>query len=163
MKTSLYFLFFSVFLFTSCKEDEVPQSFLTGTYENAGLNTETGISYVSQYTFQAGGTYERISLLREDGQLLGYNFHSKGTYSLRGEEFIAQDGQMAGILDYEENPDGYVENLELLDDYMTETMERKGNLRQLEGGEKIAILMECNDIVGYSAMCMGEQVYVQVD
>ncbi len=162
MKNAYYFLFFAVFLIISCKDDEDPQSFLNGTYEHAGTNTETGISYVSQYIFQIDGTYERISLLRDGNQLLGYSFYSKGNYTLSGDDFTIQVGQMAG-LNYEDHPEGYVERLDLLEDYSIDPMESKGTLRQLDRGKKLAILMECNDVIGFSSMCIGEQVYEKVD
>lgn len=156
------FLVFAIFLITSCREDESPQSYLNGTYENTGTNSETGISYVSQYIFKGDGTFERIGLMRQDGQLLGYNFYSKGTYSLHGEEFTVSDGQMAGV-NYGDYPEGYVASLELLENYAIEPLESKGTLRQLDGGDRIGILLECNDMIGYAAMCMGEQIYEKID
>ncbi|WP_343847944.1 hypothetical protein [Algoriphagus jejuensis] len=160
MIKSLIFLFLAVFLVTSCKEDEAPQDYLEGTYENAGFNSDSGVSYVSQYTFQADGTYERISLLRKDGQLLGYNFYSNGTYTLRGEEFTLWDREMAGV-NHDVHPDGYVESLELLEEYDIEPHQSNGVLRQLHGRDRIGIQMECSDLL--LAMCIGEQIFDRVD
>ncbi len=162
MKNLRYIFILAVILLASCKDDEATPNYLNGTYENSGFNSETGISYVSQYIFAADGSYERISFLREEGQNLGYNFYSKGSYTLRGEEFSMQDGQMAGV-NYDEYPEGYVETLDLLEDYSIEPTVSKGVLRQLEGGEKIAILMECNDVIVFSSMCIGELIYDKVD
>ncbi|GAB3230464.1 hypothetical protein J0A67_16590 [Algoriphagus aestuariicola] len=162
MKRNFYFLVFAVFLITSCKDDEAPRSFLNGTYERTGIISETGIYYVLQYIFTVDGTFERITLVRQDGLLLGYNYYAKGTFKLRGEEFTLLHVQMAG-LNYEDYPEGYVESLDLLEDYSIEPMESKGTLRQIDRGEKIAILMECNDVIGYSSMCIGEQVFEKVD
>lgn len=160
MKNAYYLLFFAVVLLTSCKEDEVPQSFLNGTYEHTGTHTDTGISYVSQYIFDVDGTYERISLLREEGQLLGYNFYSKGTYTIRGEKFAVRDEQMAGV-NHDNYPDGHVQSLDQLTDYVIEASESKGNLRRLDGESRIGIQMECTDLL--LAMCMGEMIYDKVE
>lgn len=161
MYKSIYFLVFAVFLFTSCKEDEAPQSFLIGTYEIAGQISDTEIFYVSQYIFNSEGGYERISLFREEG-LIGYQYYSKGAYTLRGESFSMRETKMAGV-NVEEYPDGYVGLLEELEDNGFNPNESKGTLRQIDQGEKIAILMECNDLISFPSMCIGEQVYVRLD
>jgi hypothetical protein len=162
MKRNFYFLVFAVFLITSCKDDDAPRSFLNGTYENVGTNTETEISYVGRYIFKADGTYERISLVKKDGQLLGYQYYSKGVYTLRGIDFSRRETESFGV-NVDKYPDGYAGSLEELEDNGFNPNELKGTLRQIDRGEKIAILMECNDVIGYSSMCIGEQVYERVE
>lgn len=162
MKRIFYFLIFAVFLITSCTEEETPKSYLSGTYENVGTNTETGISYVSQYIFRADGTYERISLFKKDGQLLGYQYYSKGVYTLRGNDFSKRETESGGV-NVEKYPDGYVELLDELEDNGFNPNESKGTLRQIDLGKKIAILMECNDLIRFSSLCIGELIYDKVD
>ena len=167
MAKPLYFLLFAVILFTSCKDEEVPQSYLNGTYELAGENTDTGNWGISRYVFGADGTYERFGIRREseDGEDLGYSNYSKGTYSLRGEEFITQMTE-SSFANYEEYPDGYAENLNDLEaqEMSAESVELKGTLKRLDSGEKISILFECNDMLpGMLSNCIGEQVYDRVD
>jgi len=169
MTKSLYYLFFAVLLFTSCKDenDTVPQSFLNGTYETAGENTDTGIWYVSQYIFNAEGTYEYLHLLRESehGDDLGYWGYSKGSYSLRGEDLVLKMTE-SFTLNHEDFPGGYAESLEDLEaqGLSADFVESKGTLKRLNSGEKISLLFECNDMLsGYFSMCMGELVYDRVD
>ena len=169
MKNSLYFLLFAFILFASCKDgdDAVPQSFLDGTYEVAGENTDTGIWYVQQYTFKADGTYEFVILLREsqNGSDLGYTYYAKGTYILRGEDFVAKVTETYQ-LDYEEYPDGYAESLEDLEaqELSAEFSESKGVLKRMNDGDKISLVFECNDMLtGMTSMCIGELVYDRVD
>jgi len=169
MTKSLYYLFFAVLLFTSCKDedDTVPQSFLNGTYEAAGENTDTGIWYVSQYIFHADGTYEYLHLLRDEknGDDLGYWGYSKGSYSLRGEDLVLRLTE-SFALNHEDFPGGYAERLEDLEaqGLSADFVESKGTLKRLDSGEKISLLFECNDMLsGYFSMCMGELVYDRVD
>lgn len=164
MKISNYFLLLFSILLLSCKDedDQIPLSFLDGTYEWANENTETNIWYVNQYVFKTDGTFETFQYLRnsQDGPNLGMTYYSKGTYTLRGEEFTITLGESYG-LDYEKFPEGYAASVEDLDQIdITQFSESKGTLNQLEGGERISILFECNDML---AMCMGAQEYVKVD
>lgn len=167
MTKSVYVLLFAAILFTSCKEDELPQNFLNNTYERSGQNTDTGIWYASQYRFKSDGTYEQFGILREseNGDDLGYSHYSKGTYSLRGEDFITRMTE-SSFVNYEEFPEGYAESLEDLEaqEMPTESIELKGTLKTLENGAKISILFECNDMLtGALANCIGEQVYDRVE
>jgi hypothetical protein len=165
MTKSLYYLFFAVILFTSCKDedDTAPQDFLNDTYEVVGENTDTGIWYVRQYAFKADGTYEYFILLRESesGSDLGYSYYIKGTYTLRGQELVTKVTE-SFALDYEAYPDGYAESLSDLEaqDILPQYAESKGVLKRMNDGEKISLVFECNDIL---ASCVGEQVYDRVD
>lgn len=165
MKLSLYFLLFTVLLFTSCKEDEVPQNFLSGTYELAQENTDTGIWYVHQYVFKSDGTVEIFYILRttKTGPDLGYSSYTTGTYTLRGEEFTLKRLKNFS-LDYEKFPEGYTPELEeLTESEMGPFAESKGTLKRQNNGEKISILFECNDVIGFQSMCIGEQKFVRVN
>lgn len=166
MKKSLLYLLFAGILFSSCKDEEAPQSFLNATYEKATENTDTGIWYVSQYIFHSNGTYEQLYTMRgrKDGDDLGFASYYKGTYSLRGEDFNTRMTE-AHSVNHEEFPEGYVERLEDLEAQSMSALsiELKGTLKRLDGGKKIALLFECNDTIGYSAMCMGEEIFDRVD
>lgn len=165
MNRVCYFLFFVVFLFTSCKDDEVPQSFLSGTYEIASENAETGIWYVQQYAFRADGTYDYSNFLREseNGSTLGFFYHAKGTYTLRGEDLALRINE-ASLVNYEEYPEGYTESLEDLETQQSSAdfVESRGILKKLDSGARISLLFECNDTIGHLAMCIGELIYVKV-
>jgi hypothetical protein len=166
---SVYFLLFSV-LFISCTKDDeqLPLSFLEGTYEKASENTDTNIWYVNQYVFKLDGTYETFQYLRnsQDGPNLGVAYYSKGTYTLRGEEFVTDRTEAAGV-NFEEFPEGYAPSLAELDPMdISESAPAKGTLSQLDNGEKISILFECNDMLSENNtlnLCIGAQEFVKVD
>lgn len=169
MTNSLYYLLFAFILFTSCKDedDTIPQSFLSGTYEIATENTNSGVWYISQYIFKLDGTYEQLGLMRESqfGSALGYTSLGKGTYSLRGEEFVTNLTEVY-LVNFENFPDGYAENLADLEKQELQKVfaESKGILKKLENGAKISIVFECNDMLtGKLSMCIGERVYDRVD
>lgn len=162
-------LMFSVLLLSCNKDDEqLPLSFLEGTYELSNENTDTNIWYVNQYVFKLDGTYETFQFLRnsEDGPNLGVAYFSKGTYTLRGEEFVI-DRTEAARVNYEEFPEGFVPNIADLDPMdVSESAPAKGVLKQLEEGEKISIVFECNDMLSENNtinLCIGAQEYVKVD
>ncbi len=164
-----YFLLFAVLLLSCDKDDEqLPLSFLEGTYELANENTDTNIWYVNQYVFKLDGTYETFQFLRDtkDGPNLGVAYYSKGTYTLRGEEFITTSTEAAGV-NYEEFPEGYADSLAELDPIeVSESAPSKGILKQMEEGEKISIVFECNDTFSENFIllsCIGVQEYVKVD
>lgn len=168
MAKSLYYLFFAVILLASCNDDnDNPNNFLSGTYEIAWENTDTGIWFVDQYVFKSDGTYEYLHLLREEknGDDLGYHGYSKGTYSLRGEDFTLKMTE-ASTLNYDDFPQGYTEALENLEaqEMSVDFVESEGTLKKLDSGKKISILFECNDMLTESlASCIGELVYDRVD
>lgn len=166
MKKSLLCLLFATTLLSSCKDEEAPQIYLSATYETASENSDTGIWHVSQYIFHPNGTFEYLYLLRDSqvGEDLGFVSYSKGTYSLRGEDFSIRMTEAFSV-NYEDFQHGYVERLEDLETQAMSAVyiESKGSLRRLDGGKKIALLFECNDIIGHLAMCMGEQVFDRVD
>jgi hypothetical protein len=166
MKKSLLYLLFAGILFSSCKDEEAPQSFLNATYEKATENTDTGIWYVSQYIFHSNGTFEQLFTKRDSkaGDDLGFAGYYKGTYSLRGEDFNKRMTEWYSV-NHEEFPEGYVERLEDLEaqSMSAQFIESKGTLKRLDGGEKIALLFECNDVIGHSAICIGEEIFDRVD
>ncbi|WP_111668836.1 hypothetical protein [Algoriphagus litoralis] len=164
-----YFLLISVFFLSCTKDDEqLPLSFLEGTYEKASENTDTNIWYVNQYVFKLDGTYETFQFLRnsEDGPNLGVAYYSKGTYTLRGEDFVLNRTDAAGV-NFEEFPEGYAPSLAELDPIdVSGSAPAKGTLSQLENGEKISILFECNDMLSENNtlnFCIGAQEFVKVD
>jgi hypothetical protein len=165
----LYFLMFSVLLLSCNKDDEqLPLSLLDGTYEQASENTDTNIWYVNQYVFKLDGTYETFQFLRdtEDGPNFGVTYFSRGTYTPRGEEFSVSRSESYS-LDYEKFPVGYAASVEDLDEQeLTLFADSKGTLTKLNGGNKISILFECNDMLSENftlLMCIGAQEYVKVD
>lgn len=164
-----YLLMFSVLLLSCNKDDEqLPLSFLDGTYEQASENTDTNIWYVNQYVFKLDGTYETFQFLRntQDGPNLGVAYYSKGTYTLRGQDFILNRTEAAGV-NYEEFPEGYVASIADLDPMdVSESAPAKGTLSQLENGDKISILFECNDMLSENNtlnFCIGAQEFVKVN
>lgn len=84
------------------------------------------------------------------------------TIRLAARIFSTVQTKMAGV-NYADHPDGYTNNLDELEAYQIDPYKSKGRLRRIDGGEKISILMECNDVIGLSSMCIGEQVFVRVD
>lgn len=170
MKTSYtLFLFLSVFLLSCTNDDEqLPLSFLEGTYEQASENTDTNIWYVNQYVFKLDGTYKTFQFLRntEGGPNLGVAYYSMGTYTLRGEEFLIDRNEAAGV-NFEEFPEGYVSTIGDLDPIdISQSAPAKGSLKQLEEGEKISIAFECNDTLSENNtinLCIGAQEYDRVD
>ncbi|MCE7057826.1 hypothetical protein LZF95_24295 [Algoriphagus sp. AGSA1] len=169
MLKPLYLLLFATVLFTSCKEDEdpIPQSFINGIYENSQQNTDSGLWYVNRYEFNSNGTFDNFQIIRENqrGPDLGYSYHTKGTYLLRGENFsIAVTDTYA--VNYEDYPDGYTDSLANLEvqEISTTFRESSGVLRELENGNKLGIVFECNDMLSsIQAMCIGELLYDKVD
>ena len=163
-KVFTYFAALSVLLLSCNKDDEtLPLSTLSGTYEWAMENTDTGIWHVSQYIFHEDGSFTHHVLQRtalSDGQL-GISYSSSGTYTLRGEEFGSTTLKNFGV-NYEEYPDGYAPSLEQLEEMEVNSTfaESKGTLKQLDNGSSISLLFECNDVL---AMCIGEQVFQRVD
>jgi hypothetical protein len=166
MKKPLLFLLFAVLSLSSCKDEETPQTFLDATYESAHENSDTGIWHVSQIIFHSNGTFEQLYLMRDSkaGAVIGYSAHSRGTYSLSGEDFSMRRREAFSV-NSEKFPDGYVASLADLEaqTLVANFVESKGTLKRLDSGKKISILFECNDILGPVAMCMGEQVYDRVD
>lgn len=164
MKISYFYLFLFSILLVSCneEEDQLPQSFLDGTYELARENTDTNIWYASQYVFKSDGTFETFQYARnsKDGPNLGVTSYSKGTYSLRGEEFTVTFTESYAV-DYEKYPEGIAPTVTDLDrQEASPSTVIEGTLNQLEDGAKISILYECNDIL---SNCIGTQEYVKVD
>ncbi|WP_192347312.1 hypothetical protein [Algoriphagus sp. Y33] len=169
MLKSVYLLLFVAILFTSCKEDEDPisLSYLSGAYENARQNTDSGLWYIDRYEFNQDGTYEKFQIVRESQKDsdLGYSYHAKGTYLLRDENFSIAVTDVNAI-NYEEYPEGYAESLASLEaqEMSTNYRESNGVLRKLENGNKLGIVFECNDtITGVQLMCIGELLYDKVD
>lgn len=170
MKISyFYFLFISVLLISCIKDDEqLPLSFLEGTYELANENTDTNIWYVNQYVFKSDGTFETFQFLRasKDGPNLGVANYSKGTYTLRGEEFIVDRNEAAGV-NHEEFPEGYAASVaDLVPFDVSPFAAAKGTLILLEEGKKISILFQCNDMLSENNtlnFCIGAQEYVKVN
>lgn len=170
MKLSNYIiLMFSMLLLSCNKNDEqLPLSFLEGTYEQASENTDTNIWYVNQYEFKLDGTYETFQFLKnsEDGPNLGVAYYSKGTYTLRGEEFVIDRTEAAGV-NFEDFPAGYVASVADLDPLgVSESAPSKGTLQQFEEGEKISILFECNDMLSENNtlnFCIGAQEYIKIN
>ena len=167
MRNPLYYLFFAVILFASCKDedDSIPLGYLDDSYELAQENTDSGIWYVSQYHFKSDGTVELFYILREsqNGPDLGYSSYTKGTYMLQGQDFSVKRLESFS-LDSENFPEGYTEDLEeLTENELGPFAESKGTLKRINNGDKIAILFECNDVIGMLTMCIGEQVYDRVD
>ena len=166
MKISNYlFAFLLIFTF-SCqdKEDSIPQITLDGTYELATENTDTKLWYVTQYVFNPDGKLQVYHLLREtkDGPAIGYTYYQRSNYSLRGTSF-SHTIQRAYRVDEDKNPEGFAEDLEdLISVDLGGYTGAKGTLRQLESGNKIALIFECNDTPG-NAMCLGEQEYEKVN
>lgn len=162
MKNSMFFLLFAALSFTSCNDDEVPQIFLTGTYEKVLENPDTGVWYASQLRFKSDGTYERITVAREsrNGADLGYSYYSKAIYTLKGEEFVNKLTEIS-ILKDEDYPTGYTESLEDLEEQElpADTGESKLTLKRLNGGEKISLFATCGPLEN----CVGEQVYDRVE
>lgn len=162
MKNSLYFLFFAVVFFTSCNEDEVPESSLSGTYEVVQENPETNTWYAGQIQFKPDGTYEHFGLAREsqNGADLGYFSYSKGTYTPKGEEFVINVTESL-ILENEDYPAGYAESLEDLEvqELPAEVREFERNLKILDGGKKIALFFKCGPL----ELCAGERIFFRVD
>lgn len=166
MKLSSYFFLMISILLLSCNKDDeqLPLSFLDGTYEWANENTETNRWFVSQYVFNPDGTYESYGYLRatESGDNIGFTNISKGNYTLRGNFFSVQETEGFNV-DYEQFPEGFVESIaELTKRNQTQFPESKGTLEQLEGGNKISILFPCNDTFS-SSNCIGALEYTKVD
>jgi hypothetical protein len=165
MKKLLLYLLLAVFTFSSCKDEETPQTFLNATYEMSHEYSDTGIWYASQYIFQSNGTYEQLYLLRASkaGDVIGYLSHSKGAYSLRGEDLSVRATEYSSV-NHETFPEGYVTRLADLEaqSMSADFIESKGTLKRLDGGKKISILFECNDMIGL-AMCTGELVYDRIE
>jgi hypothetical protein len=164
MKKALIFFLSSLVLFTSCQEDEAPQSFLSGTYELAWKNPDSGIWNKVHYIFETDGSYSQVAFASaSDGSgLIGYTYYSEGTYTLQGEDFSTRVTKMAGV-NHATDTDGYADSIQALDNWEITggAAEYKGKLRLVNGGKKIGILMDCNDIL--MAMCAGEQIYERVD
>jgi hypothetical protein len=162
MKKSLYFLMFAALLFTSCNDDEVPQIFLSGTYEKVLENPDTGVWYSNQLRFKSDGTLERYSIAREseNGTDLGFSYYSKETYILKGEEFVTKQIESSHLKD-ENYPTGYTENLEDLEmqELAADAREFTVTLRRLDSGERISISSKCGPLEN----CIGEQIYDKVD
>jgi hypothetical protein len=82
----ILFLLLSV---SSCKEEEeVPMTFLNGTYESA-TQLESGGWVVISYNFEANGNFQLQQTFRNtiDGLDLGFRGFASGSYSLKGDSF----------------------------------------------------------------------------
>lgn len=158
-----------VLLFTSCKEEEdtIPQSELVGTYEISNEINDTGIWVVNQYIFKADGNIEQFGLMRdaEKGNKLGYTYHTKGSYTLNGVNFVIKMTE-AFLVNYTKSPVGYADSVEDLESkkLSAESVEFKGVIQRSNSGAKISIVLQCTEIVGATPSdCIGERVFNRVD
>lgn len=167
MKKLTVFLIPVLLLVISCSEDkdELPVSYLNGTYELAYENTDRGLWYIDQLNFSSNGKITRQGLVRiaPDGADLGWYSYSEGNYSVRGEEYRV-DVESIYQMEFE-SEEFYVplEELVLLEDYNPGP--QVGNLRQEANGQIIAISFPCNDMFnsGVNLICLGEQKYAMVN
>ena len=166
MKKFIYLFALLLFHLFSCnQEDQLPLSFLDGTYERANENTDTGLWYIQQLIFSADGSLTQQTLVRNsrDGEDLGWYSYSTARYQLRGEEYTI-DTESHYRLEFEsEEPYVAQEELVLEEGYSPDP--QIGSLRELDSGQKIAIAFPCNDTpgLGISSNCIGELEYERVD
>lgn len=167
MKKFIYLFAPLLALAFSCSDDrdQLPLSFLDGTYELATQNTDTGLWYVNQLIFTTNGTLTAQTLVRDsaDGENLGWYSYATGTYELRGEEYTVDIASFYRLEFESEEPYVQQGDLVLEEEYSPEP--GTGRLRQLENGQKIAIVFPCNDTPGaeISSNCLGEQEYQRID
>lgn len=167
MKKFIYYFAPLLILALSCSEDrdQLPLIFLDGTYERVNQNTDTELWYINQLIFSSDGTLTQQTLVREsaDGDNLGWYSYATGTYELRGEEYTI-DIESFYRLEFE-SEEAYVQRDELVleEEYSPEP--QTGRLRQLDEGQKIAIVFPCNDTpgLGISSSCIGELEYELVN
>lgn len=83
-------LFILLLSISSCtKDEEVPLTFLNGTYESATQVAPSNWIVIS-YKFEANGNFQLYTTSRTtvDGLDLGFVDHSTGTYVLKGDLFL---------------------------------------------------------------------------
>jgi hypothetical protein len=165
MSRFCFILIFVAILVVSCQNDETPQSFLNGTYETTLKIQGREIWYVNQFRFQADGTFEQTSYLRESevGDRIGFTYYSRGNYTLTGIDFTLIETQ---IKDRGFN-EALVPVVSLTDlterDLLPEGLESRGILRVLNRGNSFTLRMGCNPEIGICNMLNTTQTYHKID
>ncbi len=160
-----FILIFLAILVISCQKDEAPQSFLSGTYETKQEIQGRGSWYFNQFRFQADGTFEQTSFLRESevGERIGFTYYSRGKYTLNGIDFTLIETQIKDT-GFNEALLPVVNITELTErELLPEGLESRGILRVLNRGNSFTLRMGCNPEIGICNMLNRTLTYNKID
>jgi hypothetical protein len=157
-------LFLAIFV-VSCQNDEAPQNFLSGTYETIQEIQGRESWYVNQLRFQADGTFEQTSYLKESefGDRIGFTYFSRGNYTLNGIDF--------SLIETHIKDTGFDEalvpvlNLEDLSEreLLPEGLESRGILSLLNQGDSFTLRMGCIPEIGICSMLNRTLTFNKID